>query len=93
VSPPNITGSLKDNSPSAYGRTGGANEVATEFPGFAEGGISLYSRAFVLSNITWKFGMFLGPLVSGALTKSVGYYAMNLVLGKQHYAQTLGEMR
>ncbi|KAL4736650.1 major facilitator superfamily domain-containing protein [Aspergillus similis] len=57
----------------------GANEVAAEIPGLAEGGLSLYSRAFVLSNITWKFGMFLGPLVSGALTKSVGYYAMNLV--------------
>ncbi|KAL4760366.1 major facilitator superfamily domain-containing protein [Aspergillus foveolatus] len=71
----------------------GANEVATEFPGFAEGGISLYSRAFVLSNITWKFGMFLGPLVSGALTKSVGYYAMNLVFGKQPYPQASGEMR
>ncbi|KAL4745482.1 hypothetical protein BDW72DRAFT_208172 [Aspergillus terricola var. indicus] len=63
----------------------GANEVAAELPGLAEGGLSLYSRAFVLSNITWKFGMFLGPLVSGALTKSVGYYAMNLVFGKQHY--------
>ncbi|KAL4987930.1 MFS general substrate transporter [Aspergillus falconensis] len=58
----------------------GANEVAAEIPGLAEGGLSLYSRAFVLSNITWKFGMFLGPLVSGALTKSVGYYAMNFVL-------------
>ncbi|KAL4993343.1 hypothetical protein BDV10DRAFT_190063 [Aspergillus recurvatus] len=62
----------------------GANEVATDIPGLTEGGLSLYSRAFVLSNITWKLGMFLGPLVSGALTKSVGYYTMNFVLGEQH---------
>ncbi|RDW92955.1 uncharacterized protein DSM5745_00277 [Aspergillus mulundensis] len=58
----------------------GANEVAAEMPGLVQGGgISLYSRAFVLSNITWKLGMFLGPLVSGALTKSLGYYVMNFV--------------
>ncbi|KAL6229193.1 major facilitator superfamily domain-containing protein [Aspergillus navahoensis] len=38
-------------------------------------GLTFYSCAFVLSNITWKLGMFLGPLVSGVLTKSVGYYA------------------
>ncbi|KAL4904294.1 major facilitator superfamily domain-containing protein [Aspergillus multicolor] len=67
----------------------GANEVASETPGLESGGISLYSRAFVLSNITWKLGMFLGPLVSGALTKSLGYYVMNFVFGELHLLRIL----
>lgn len=34
-----------------------------------------------MSNISWKLGMFVGPLVSGTLTEKMGYYQMNLVLG------------
>ncbi|RAH71384.1 MFS general substrate transporter [Aspergillus aculeatinus CBS 121060] len=58
----------------------GANELADEIPGIfgSNGG---YSRSFSLSNVTWKGGMFVGPLVSGALTEAVGYFYMNLVLG------------
>ncbi|RAK72524.1 MFS general substrate transporter [Aspergillus fijiensis CBS 313.89] len=58
----------------------GANELADEKPGIfgSNGG---YSRTFSLSNVTWKGGMFVGPLVSGALTEAVGYFYMNLVLG------------
>jgi MFS-type transporter involved in bile tolerance (Atg22 family) len=51
-----------------------------EFPtNFGSGGA--YSRAFSLSNISWKLGMFLGPLLSGVLTDSVGYYYMNVSFG------------
>jgi hypothetical protein len=59
----------------------GANAVEDEFPGIfgPNGG---YSRSFSLSNITWKLGMFVGPLVSGTLTENFGYYYMNLFLGK-----------
>ncbi|RAH81410.1 MFS general substrate transporter [Aspergillus japonicus CBS 114.51] len=58
----------------------GANELADEKPGIfgSNGG---YSRTFSLSNATWKGGMFIGPLVSGALTEAVGYFYMNLFLG------------
>ncbi|BCS21172.1 uncharacterized protein APUU_21604S [Aspergillus puulaauensis] len=58
----------------------GANELATEQPGIFGSG-SGYSRAFAMSNISWKLGMFLGPLFSGVLTESVGYYLMNVMLG------------
>lgn len=34
-----------------------------------------------MSNISWKLGMFLGPVLSGILTESVGYYLMNVMLG------------
>jgi hypothetical protein len=59
----------------------GANAVEDEFPGIfgPNGG---YSRSFSLSNITWKLGMFVGPLVSGTLTENFGYYYMHLFLGK-----------
>ncbi|RAL16596.1 MFS general substrate transporter [Aspergillus homomorphus CBS 101889] len=58
----------------------GANDLAAERPGIfgANGG---YSRTFSMSNITWKGGMFLGPLLAGALTEAVGYFYMNLSLG------------
>ncbi|PYH86121.1 MFS general substrate transporter [Aspergillus uvarum CBS 121591] len=57
----------------------GANELADEKPGIfgSNGG---YSRTFSLSNVTWKGGMFIGPLVSGALTEAMGYFYMNLFL-------------
>ncbi|KAI9373909.1 major facilitator superfamily domain-containing protein [Aspergillus egyptiacus] len=48
----------------------GANELATESPGIFGSGTG-YSRAFALSNVTWKFGMFVGPLASAALTEVI----------------------
>ncbi|KAF4153833.1 hypothetical protein CNMCM6069_000258 [Aspergillus lentulus] len=39
-----------------------------------------YSRAFSLTNMSWTFSMFLGPILSGALTETVGYYYMNIWL-------------
>jgi MFS family permease len=41
-----------------------------------------YSRAFSLTNMSWTFSMFIGPILSGALTETVGYYYMNICLGK-----------
>ncbi|KAL4936813.1 hypothetical protein BDV06DRAFT_216375 [Aspergillus oleicola] len=57
----------------------GANELTAEIPGVFGAGDG-YSRAFAMSNVSWKLGMFLGPLLSGLLTDSVGYYMMNVVL-------------
>ncbi|KAL4959266.1 MFS general substrate transporter [Aspergillus stella-maris] len=57
----------------------GANKLSAEIPGIF-GASDGYSRAFAMSNISWKLGMFLGPLLSGLLTESVGYYMMNVVL-------------
>ncbi|KAL4957078.1 MFS general substrate transporter [Aspergillus filifer] len=59
----------------------GANKLSAEIPGIFGAGDG-YSRAFAMSNISWKLGMFLGPLLSGFLTESVGYYTMNVVLGE-----------
>ncbi|KAF4243937.1 hypothetical protein CNMCM6805_010448 [Aspergillus fumigatiaffinis] len=39
-----------------------------------------YSRAFSLTNMSWTFSMFIGPILSGALTETVGYYYMNICL-------------
>ncbi|KAF4185604.1 hypothetical protein CNMCM7927_006422 [Aspergillus lentulus] len=39
-----------------------------------------YSRAFSLTNMSWTFSMFIGPILSGALTETVGYYYMNIWL-------------
>ncbi|PYH83580.1 hypothetical protein BO82DRAFT_363155 [Aspergillus uvarum CBS 121591] len=57
----------------------GANELSHEYPGFfgPHGG---YSRSFSMSNISWKLGMFVGPLVTGTLTERMGYYQMNVIL-------------
>ncbi|KAJ0420981.1 major facilitator superfamily domain-containing protein [Aspergillus carlsbadensis] len=57
----------------------GAAELASEYPGIF-GTSTGHSRAFVLSNVTWKLGMFAGPLLSGFLTEEIGYYFMNLIL-------------
>ncbi|KAJ5816770.1 hypothetical protein N7447_009003 [Penicillium robsamsonii] len=40
-----------------------------------------FSRAFSLINMSWTFSMFIGPILSGILTETVGYYYMNLCLG------------
>ncbi|PLB46584.1 MFS general substrate transporter [Aspergillus steynii IBT 23096] len=39
-----------------------------------------YSRSYSLSNISFTMGFLVGPLLSGALTDSLGYSYMNLVL-------------
>ncbi|RJE26993.1 Mfs transporter [Aspergillus sclerotialis] len=58
----------------------GATDLAVKYPKvLGENGV--YSRAFSLSNISWKLGMFIGPLVSGSLTDAVGYYYMNVFFG------------
>ncbi|OJJ95681.1 hypothetical protein ASPACDRAFT_11308, partial [Aspergillus aculeatus ATCC 16872] len=67
----------------------GANELAEEKPGIF-GSNEGYSRTFSLSNVTWKGGMFVGPLISGALTEAVGYFYMNLVLGTFIYSGGAG---
>lgn len=41
-----------------------------------------YSRCYSLSNLAFAAGLLLGPLLSGALADSVGYYLMNTILGK-----------
>ncbi|KAH8693806.1 major facilitator superfamily domain-containing protein [Talaromyces proteolyticus] len=58
-----------------------SNHLEEENPGiFGENGC--YSRAFSVANIFWKIGMLIGPLISGALSESVGYYYMNVFLGE-----------
>ncbi|ERF72934.1 hypothetical protein EPUS_05015 [Endocarpon pusillum Z07020] len=39
------------------------------------------SSAYSLTNFTWNLGMLMGPVISGSLTRTVGYYYMNMVLG------------
>lgn len=36
----------------------------------------------LISRLSWTFGLFLGPIVSGQLTETLGYYEMSCVLGK-----------
>ncbi|KAJ5812874.1 MFS transporter [Penicillium robsamsonii] len=40
------------------------------------------SRAYSLTNMSWTFSMFIGPVLAGSLTQTVGYYYMNVSLGK-----------
>ena len=42
---------------------------------------SKMSSAYSLTNFTWNLGILLGPIISGSLTRSVGYYYMNMVIG------------
>ncbi|KAJ5892583.1 hypothetical protein N7504_009274 [Penicillium tannophilum] len=39
-----------------------------------------YSRAFSLTNMSWTFSMFIGPILSGTITEKMGYYYMNTCL-------------
>lgn len=39
------------------------------------------SSAYSLTNFTWNLGLLIGPIISGSLTRAVGYYYMNLVIG------------
>ncbi|KAJ5431244.1 MFS transporter, partial [Penicillium cf. griseofulvum] len=41
-----------------------------------------FSRAYSLTNMSWTFSMFIGPVLTGSLTQIVGYYYMNVSLGK-----------
>lgn len=38
-----------------------------------------------MSNISYKLGMLLGPLLSGGLTDAVGYYYMNMFFCMSSY--------
>ncbi|OKL58641.1 hypothetical protein UA08_06326 [Talaromyces atroroseus] len=40
-----------------------------------------YSRAYSLTNLSWNFGLLVGPLLSGSLAETVGYYYMNFTFG------------
>jgi MFS family permease len=61
-------------------QTGTVDELESKHPGIfgPNGG---YSRAYSLSNISFTMGLLVGPLLSGSLTDSFGYYYMNLALG------------
>lgn len=39
-----------------------------------------YSRGYSLSNVSFTLGFLLGPLLSGALVDTYGYYTMSSVL-------------
>lgn len=41
-----------------------------------------FSSGFSMTNFCWTAGMLVGPVLSGFLTRSVGYYYMNLTCGK-----------
>lgn len=55
-------------------------EIQTTKPGIfgPNGG---YSRAYSLTNLSWNFGLLIGPVLSGALVETVGYYYMNFTFG------------
>ncbi|KID80719.1 uncharacterized protein G6M90_00g006490 [Metarhizium brunneum] len=66
---------------SAFEITCVVDEFESKQPGiFGPGGG--YSRCYSLSNLAFAAGLLLGPLLSGALADSVGYYLMNTILGK-----------
>ncbi|KAJ5906392.1 MFS transporter [Penicillium subrubescens] len=39
-----------------------------------------FSRAYSLTNMSWTFGMLIGPILAGSLNQTVGYYHMNICL-------------
>lgn len=39
------------------------------------------SSAYSLTNLTRNLGLLLGPIISGSLTRTVGYYYMTMVIG------------
>ena len=39
------------------------------------------SSAYSLTNFTWNLEMLLGPIIPGSLTRTVGCYYMNMVIG------------
>ncbi|KAJ5355521.1 uncharacterized protein N7496_012733 [Penicillium cataractarum] len=53
-------------------------DIETQQPGrFGE---EAYSQAMLISRLSWTFGLFLGPIVSGQLTEKVGYHDMTGIL-------------
>ncbi|KHN97970.1 Major facilitator superfamily domain, general substrate transporter [Metarhizium album ARSEF 1941] len=66
---------------SAFEITCVVDDFESKQPGiFGPGGG--YSRCYSLANFAFAAGLLLGPLLSGALADSVGYYLMNVLLGK-----------
>ncbi|KAJ5190938.1 uncharacterized protein N7498_009923, partial [Penicillium cinerascens] len=58
-----------------------AIELEKEHPGtFGPNGGK--SRALAIASIAWTLGTCVGPVISGTLNKTFGYYAMNCVCGK-----------
>jgi MFS family permease len=57
------------------------DELESDQPGIfgTKGG---YSRSFSLTNVSFVSGLVVGPLLSGILVDSVGYYYMNCTLGE-----------
>lgn len=39
------------------------------------------SSAYSMTNFVWNLGILIGPIISGSLTRTVGYYYMNMVIG------------
>jgi hypothetical protein len=60
--------------------TDAVHEIEIDQPG--RFGAEAYSQAMLISRLSWTFGLFLGPIVSGQLTEKVGYYEMNCILGE-----------
>lgn len=60
--------------------TGAVDELEAKQPGIF-GANGSYSRTYSLTNLSFATGLLVGPLLSGALTESIGYYYMNTVLG------------
>lgn len=44
-----------------------------------------HSRAVLISRMSWTLGAFVGPILSGFLTETAGYYEMNCALGKSSF--------
>ncbi|KAJ5143435.1 uncharacterized protein N7515_002222 [Penicillium bovifimosum] len=60
--------------------TQAVDEIQEKYPGIfgPNGG---YSRAISVSSISWTSGMFVGPIIAGYGTETVGFYGINCVLG------------
>lgn len=41
-----------------------------------------FSRAYSLTNMCWSLSMFVGPILTGFITQTAGYYYMNMCLGE-----------
>ncbi|CRG91981.1 Lincomycin resistance protein LmrB [Talaromyces islandicus] len=48
-----------------------------------------YSRGYSLTNLSWTAGMLIGPILSGSLTQTVGYYYMNFTFGALNFLNAL----
>lgn len=57
------------------------DDIQTRHPGIfgPHGG---YSRAISICSMGWTIGAFLGPILSGYLVETIGYYEMTGVIGK-----------